>query len=88
MDRPGLPLAGSTHAANQHEVTLVQFSFDFYMIEARPNNLIGVRAYDSDTPHEALRQEGIEMISPHRQGRVKPRHRTVIDCDAMSGAGW
>jgi transposase len=73
VDRHGLPLAVSTHAANHHEVTLVQLSFEFYMIEAKPENLIGDRAYDSDKLDEELRQEGIEMISPHRQGRVKPR---------------
>jgi len=33
-----LPLAVTTHAANHHEVTLVQLTFDFYMIEARPEN--------------------------------------------------
>jgi len=73
VDRHGLPLAVSTHAANHHEVTLVQLSFDFYMIEAKPGNLIGDRAYDSDKLDEELRQEGIEMISPHRRGRVKPK---------------
>ena len=73
VDRHGLPLAISTHAANHHEVTLVQLSFDFYMIEAKPENLIGDRAYDSDKLDEELRQEGIEMISPHRRNRVKPR---------------
>jgi len=73
VDRHGLPLAVSTHAANHHEVTLVQLSFDFYMIEAKPENLIGDRAYDSDKLDEELRQEGIEMISPHKRNRVKPR---------------
>ena len=48
VDRHGLPLSVSTYAANHHEVTLVQLSFDFYMIEAKPENLIGDRAYDSD----------------------------------------
>jgi hypothetical protein len=37
VDRHG-PLAVSTHAANHHEVTLVQLSSDFYMIEATPEN--------------------------------------------------
>ena len=41
VDRHGLPLSISTHAANHYEVTLVQLSFDFYMIEAKPQNLIG-----------------------------------------------
>ena len=49
VDRHRLPLSVSTHAANHHEVRLVQLCFDFYMIEAKPENLIGDRAYDSDT---------------------------------------
>ena len=48
VDRRGLPLSVSPHAANHHEVRLVQLCFDFYMIEAKPENLIGDRAYDSD----------------------------------------
>ena len=36
VDRHGLPLSVSTHAANHHEVRLVQLCFDFYMIEAQP----------------------------------------------------
>ena len=54
VDRHGLPLSVSTHAANHHEVRLVQLCFDFYMIEAKPETLIGDRAYDSDSmaaPH-------------------------------------
>jgi hypothetical protein len=42
VERHGLPLSVSTHTANQHEVRLVQLCFDFYMIEAKPENLIGV----------------------------------------------
>jgi transposase len=64
VDRHGLPLSVSTHAANHHEVRLVQLCFDFYMIEAKPENLIGDRAYDSDALDEELRREGIEMIAP------------------------
>ena len=62
----------STHAANHHEVRLVQLCFDFYMIEAKPENLIGDRAYDSDPLDEELRNDGIEMIAPHRSNRSKP----------------
>ena len=39
VDSHGLPLSVSTYAANHHEVTLVQLSFEFYMIEAKPENL-------------------------------------------------
>jgi transposase len=69
VDRHGLPLSVSTHAANHHEVTLVQLSFDFYMIEAKPENLIGDKAYDSDALDEELKKDGVEMIAPHRSTR-------------------
>ena len=71
VDRHGLPLAVSTHAANHHEVTLVQLTFEFYMIEAKPKNLIGDRAYDSDKLDEELKNDGIEMIAPHRSNRLE-----------------
>ena len=38
VDRHGLPLSVSTHAVNHHEVTLLELGFDFYMIEAKPEN--------------------------------------------------
>ena len=70
VDRHGLPLSVSTHAANHHEFTLVQLSFDFYMIEAKPENLIGDKAYDSDELDASLKQQGVEMIAPHRSNRT------------------
>jgi transposase len=50
-------------------LSLVQLSFDFYMLEARPENLIGDRAYDSDGLDDDLKQDGINMIAPHRSTR-------------------
>jgi len=86
VDRHGLPLSVSTYAANHHEVTLVQLSFEFYMIEAKPENLIGDRAYDSDPLDEQLRREGVEMIA-----RIAPianaRPKTGVGCVATNGAG-
>lgn len=69
VDRHGLPLAVSTHAANHHEVTLVQLTFDFYMIEAKPEKLIGDKAYDSDDLDDELEKQGIQLIAPHRSNR-------------------
>jgi transposase len=69
VDRHGLPLSVSTHAANHHEVTLVQLSFDFYMLEAKPEHLIGDKAYDSDALDAALGAAGVDMIAPHRSTR-------------------
>ena len=71
VDRHGLPLAVTTHAANHHEVTLVQLTFDFYMIEAKPENLVGDKAYDSDPLDAELREQGVETISPHKSNRTK-----------------
>jgi transposase len=70
VDRHGLPLSVSTHAANHHEVTLVQLSFDFYMLEAKPGKLIGDKAYDSDALDESLKAKGVEMIAPNRSNRT------------------
>jgi transposase len=70
VDRHGLPLSVSTHAANHHEVTLVQLSCDFYMLEAKPEHLIGDRAYDSDGLDNDLKPDGVNMIAPHRSTRT------------------
>jgi hypothetical protein len=87
VDRHGLPLSVSTHAANHREVRLVQLCFDFYMIEAKPENLIGDRAYDSDPLDADLRKDGIEMIAPHRCNRSKPPtqdRRALLRLDSMA----
>ncbi len=53
-------------------MTLVQLSFDFYMLEAKPpENLVGDRVDDSDPLDEQLRREGIEMIAPQRKNRKR-----------------
>jgi transposase len=69
VDRHGLPLSVSTHAANHHEVTVVQLRFDFYMLEAKPEHLIGDRAYDSDGLDDDLKEDGVTLIAPHRSTR-------------------
>jgi Transposase DDE domain len=93
VDRHGLPLSVSTHAANHHEVRLVQLCFDFYMIEAKPENLIGDRAYDSDPLDDELRNDGIEMIAPPaahaRSATAKSFHarlagRALLRLDTMA----
>jgi len=69
VERHGLPLALSTHAANIHEVKLVQLTLGLYMIEGHPENLIGDKAYDSDELDLELQKQNIEMIAPHRINR-------------------
>ena len=86
VDRHGLPLSVSTHAANHHEVRLVQLCFDFYMIEAKPETLIGDRAYDSDPLDDDLRKDGI-VVAPHRSNRRSTRRKMDADFGDMPGAG-
>ena len=71
----------------RNHVRLVQLCFDFYMIEAKPENLISDRAYDSDPLDEG--NDGIEMIAPHRSNRSKPptdRRRLSVTCDVGSSS--
>ncbi len=69
VDRHGLSLSVSTHVVNHHEVTLVQLSCNFYMLEAKPKHLIGDGSYDSNGLDVDLKQDGVNMIAPHHSTR-------------------
>ncbi len=47
----------------------MQLSFDCYMLEAKPEHLIGDRAYDCDGLEADLKQDGVNLIAPHRSTR-------------------
>jgi hypothetical protein len=89
VDRHGLPLSVSTQAANHHEVRLVQLCFDFYMIEAKPETLIGDRPYDSDPLDDELRKDGIEMgrAAPIQSPQARHARWTTASaiCQALVG---
>ncbi len=72
-DASGLPLAVCAASASPHEVTLVEATLAASFAGEEPERLIGDRAYDSDPLDAELREEGIEMIAPHRRGRKKPK---------------
>ncbi len=42
-------------------------------VEGTPLRLIRDKAYDSDPLDQALKEQGIEMIAPHRRNRTKPK---------------
>ena len=88
VDRAGLPLSISTHAANHHKVKLVQLNFDFYMIEAMPDVIIGDRAYDSDDFDDDLRGKGIKLVSPHKKIGRNQKHRMDENFAVIKGARW
>jgi len=69
VDRHGLPRSVSTHAANHHEVRLVQLCFDFYMMEAKPENLIGDRR-SSRQARANLNREHCRIDGEHSPKRM------------------
>jgi hypothetical protein len=73
------PKSSAIHKLPADYPILVQLCFDFYMIEAKPENLIGDRAYDSDPLDEELRNNGIEMIAPHRSNRTKAPTQEFVE---------
>lgn len=69
VDARGLPVAVDTMSAQPHECKLVQQLFDFMLTSELPERIIGDKAYDSDALDDALAQQGVEMIAPHRNSR-------------------
>jgi transposase len=72
-DAGGTVLSVSVESASPHEVKLVERVLEERFIDALPERLIGDKAYDSDPLDERLKQQGIEMIAPHRSNRKKKR---------------
>jgi transposase len=68
-DGSSSPLSVHTESASPHEVTLVGPTLERSFLKEKPERLIGDKAYDSDPLDEALLDEGIEMIAPHRKNR-------------------
>ena len=72
-DCHGFPVALWATSATPHETKLVEELLIQRSTSTLPKRLIGDRAYDSDPLDKALAAQGIELIAPHRRGRVKPR---------------
>jgi transposase len=72
-DGSSVPLAVHTESASPHEVALVEATLASSFLKEKPQRLIGDKAYDSDPLDEALLEQGIEMIAPHRRNRKKKK---------------
>ena len=70
-DASGLPVSVCVASASPHEVTLVEETIAQRFTRKNPVRLIGDRAYDSDPLDQKLKKRHIELISPHRSGRVR-----------------
>jgi transposase len=71
-DGKGLPLAVDIESASPAEVTLIEPLLDQAVTGCVPSRLIYDRAADSDPLRQRLAKRGIELICPHRKGRVRP----------------
>jgi transposase len=60
-------------SASPHEVALVGPTLASAFLKEKPERLVGDKAYDSDPLDEALKEQGIELIAPHRKNRKKKK---------------
>jgi transposase len=82
-DRSGLPISATIASGERHEVRLVDAAVQERFTQAKPQRLIGDRAYDSAKLEEELAQQDIELIAPKRMkgskrwpdGRVLRRYK-------------
>ncbi len=72
VDGAGLPLAIEVDSASPAEVTLIEPLLDRAVTPYVPSRLIYDRAADSDPLRERLSDRDVELICPHRKGRVRP----------------
>ena len=72
-DGNGVPLSIGVDAANHAEVNLIEPLIDEAVIPHVPPRLIYDRAADSDPLRERLARRDIELVCPHRKGRVRKR---------------
>lgn len=73
VDRRSLPVAVHVASASPAEVRLVKPTLEDRFLADYAPRLIGDRAYDSDPLDEELLAEyAIDLIAPHRDGRVRP----------------
>lgn len=71
-DGAGLPLGIDVASASPAEVTLIEPLLDAAVVDEVPPRLIYDRAADSDDLRTRLAARNIELICPHRRGRVRP----------------
>jgi Transposase DDE domain len=72
-DRESLPVTIHVGSASPHEATLVEATLANKRTRATPKRLVADKAYDSDPLDARMREQGIDVISPHQRRRVKPK---------------
>jgi transposase len=72
-DGRGLPLGAAIHSASPAEVNLIEPLLEKRLLRRLPRRLIYDKAADCDALRLRLAKRGIDLISPHRRGRVRPK---------------
>ena len=97
-DSAGIPLGVHIASASPAEVTLLEETLATVSVprkhggapRRKPKRIVADRAYDADWLRWRLKFRGIELICPHRRGRVKPalqdgrslrryKHRWIVE---------
>lgn len=72
-DARGLPLGTVVAAANRAETDLIEDALDDIPTPLpKEAPLIADRGYDSDPLRDRLKEQGIDLLSPHRKNRTQP----------------
>ena len=71
-DGNGIPLAIDIASANRAEVNLIEPLIDSAVTKHVPPRLIYDKAADSDKLRDRLAERDIDLVCPHRKGRVSP----------------
>lgn len=72
-DARGIPLATVVVAANRAETDLIEDAIDDIPVPLpKQVPVIADRGYDSDALRDRLKDQGIDLVCPHRKNRVKP----------------
>ena len=72
VDGRGTPLGVDIASASPAEVQLIEPLLKQRILRRRPKRLIYDRAADSDPLRTRLAKRCIELICPHRRGRIRP----------------
>lgn len=73
VDANGIPIGIDTESANRNEVILIEPLLKKLALQNRqPERVIYDKAADSDKLRKRLSARNIDLICPHRKGRVSP----------------
>jgi len=70
-DGAGIPVAIHATSASPHEITLIEATLEQRFVAAKPERLIGDRAYDSDALRRQLLARGMRPVIPNAPYRKR-----------------